>query len=132
MSDKGKIFIGLIIFFFLATFPFWYGRGKTASLPPLSLDTPEIRKMAEKKCIESTTYMRASHMELLNSWRKAVVRDGKYFYVNQEGKKMAMNLSQTCLGCHNNKDKFCDVCHNYSGVKPACWSCHLVPREVKP
>lgn len=132
MSDKGKIIIGLIIFLFLGTFPFWYERGKTASLPPLALDTPEIRKLNVKKCLESTPYMRASHMELLNAWREAVVRDGKYFYVNLEGEKISMNLSQTCLGCHSNKDKFCDVCHNFSGVKPTCWSCHLVPGEVKP
>ncbi|MGQ9694221.1 MAG: sulfate reduction electron transfer complex DsrMKJOP subunit DsrJ [Thermodesulfobacteriota bacterium] len=132
MSDKGKIIIGLIIFLFWGTFPFWYGRGKTASLPPLALDTPEIQKLDVKKCLESTAYMRASHMELLNAWREAVVRDGKHFYVNMEGKKISMNLSQTCLGCHSNKDKFCDVCHNFSGVKPTCWSCHLVPGEVKP
>jgi len=132
MSDKGKIIIGLIIFVFLGTFPFWYGRGGTAFLPPLSLDTPEIKKMAVKKCLEPTEFMRTSHMELLNSWREAVVRYGKHFYINQEGKKISMNLSLTCLGCHSNKDKFCDVCHNFSGVKPNCWSCHLVPGEVKP
>lgn len=132
MGDKGKIIIGLFVFIFLSTFPFWYGRGKTGSLPPLSLDTPKIKEMAIKKCLEPTTYMRVSHMELLNSWREAVVREGKNIYVNQAGEKIAMNLSLTCLGCHSNKDKFCDVCHNFSGVKPACWSCHVVPGEVKP
>jgi len=29
-----------------------------------------------------------------------------------------MSLSQTCLGCHSNKEKFCDACHNYSGSSP--------------
>ncbi len=134
MSDKGKIIIGLLIFLFLFTFPFWYGRGKTASRPALSLDTPEIKKLAVKKCLAPTDYMRASHMELLHAWREAVVREGKNFYVNSEGKKFAMNLSLTCLGCHSNKDKFCDACHNYAGVKPTCWTCHLVPeaKEGKP
>ncbi len=132
MSDKGKIVSGLIIFLFLCTFPFWYGKGKAISLPPLSLDTPEINKLTVKKCLEPTDYMRASHMELLNSWREAVVREGKHFYVNLEGKTFSMNISLTCLGCHSNKDKFCDACHSFSGVKPKCWSCHLVPGEVKP
>jgi nitrate/TMAO reductase-like tetraheme cytochrome c subunit len=40
-----------------------------------------------------------------------------------------MSLSQTCLGCHSNKEKFCDSCHTYSGVKPNCWNCHVVPQE---
>lgn len=132
MSDKGKIFIGLIIFLFLVTIPFWYSRGRSAAQPPLSLDTPAIKKLVVKKCIEPTDYMRANHMGLINSWREAVVREGKYYYVNQEGRRITMNLSQTCLGCHSNKEKFCDVCHNFAGVKPTCWSCHIVPGEVKP
>ena len=42
-----------------------------------------------------------------------------------------MSLSQSCLGCHSNKEQFCDACHNYAGVKPNCWSCHIVPKEAK-
>jgi hypothetical protein len=42
-----------------------------------------------------------------------------------------MSLSQGCLGCHSNKEQFCDTCHNYAGVKPNCWSCHNVPKEAK-
>jgi len=132
MPDSGKIMAGLIIFLAIATFPFWYGKGKTGSLPPLPLDTPEIQSLKIKKCLEPTAYMRASHMELINSWREAAVRDGQYLYVNHEGKKFSVSLSRTCLGCHANKEKFCDACHNYSGVKPACFSCHVVPKEPRP
>jgi [DsrC]-trisulfide reductase subunit J len=128
MFDTGKVLVGLSIFLILLTFPFWYGKGRTAP-PDLSLDTPEIQKLSVKACIESTPYMKASHMELLNGWRDAVVRDGKQLYVNHEGKKFTMSLSQTCLGCHSNKEKFCDTCHTYSGVMPRCWSCHVVPKE---
>jgi len=131
MYDRGKILGGIFIFLVLGTFPFWYGKGRTATPPSLSLDTPEIRGLNVRQCIEPTAYMRSSHMELVNFWREAVVREGKHLYVNREGKKFAMSLSQTCLGCHSNKEKFCDACHNYSGVKPNCWSCHVVPQEAQ-
>ena len=131
MYDKGKIIPGILVFLALFTFPFWYGKGRTATAPALPLDTPEIQKMAVKKCVESAPYMRAHHMELLNIWKDAVVRDENHLYVNHEGKNFSMRLSQTCLGCHSNKEKFCDACHTYSGVKPNCWSCHIVPKEGK-
>jgi len=131
MYDAKKVFIGVMIFLVLLTFPFWYGKGKAIPAIQLSIDTPEIAKLAEKKCIEPTAYMRSSHMELIDSWRTAVVRDGQRFFVTSEGKKVSMSLSQNCLSCHSNKEKFCDTCHNYAGVKPNCWSCHIVPKEAK-
>jgi hypothetical protein len=128
MYNRGKIMAGLVIFLALLTFPFWFGKGRTAVPPSLPLDTPEIRKMTVKKCVEPTPYMKASHMKLLDLWRDAVVRDGNHFYANHEGKKFSMSLSRTCLGCHSNKEKFCDTCHSFSGVEPNCWGCHVVPR----
>ncbi len=128
MYDAGKIIPGVVIFLGLVTFPMWFGHGKSAP-PELPLDTPAIQQLAEKRCVEPTPYMRANHMELINSWRHAVVREGDRIYVSSEGKKYAMSLSHTCLNCHVNKEKFCDRCHNYEGVKPNCWSCHVAPQE---
>ncbi len=132
MYDRGKITLAIFIFVALATLPFWYGRGRTAAPPSISLDTPEIESLAVKQCVETTAYMRSSHMELLESWRDAVVRDGNRLYVNHEGRKYPMSLSGTCLGCHSNKEKFCDRCHASSGVKPGCWSCHSAPGKGAP
>ncbi len=129
MFDRGKIIAGILVFVVVATVPFWYGRGGTATGPNLSLDTPEIGKMAVKECVEAASYMRAGHMQLLKSWRDAVVRDGETLYSNHKGQKYSMSLSQTCLRCHSNKEKFCDACHAYAGVKPDCFSCHVAPRE---
>jgi len=70
-------------------------------------------------------------MELIDSWREAVVRGGQRYYVTSSGKNVSMSLSQSCLGCHSNKEQFCDTCHSYAGVKPNCWSCHNVPKEAK-
>jgi hypothetical protein len=75
--------------------------------------------------------MKAKHMELLDTWRQAVVREGESLYVASDRKQYRMSLSNTCLNCHSNKDQFCDRCHNYAGVKPACWTCHVVPQELK-
>jgi hypothetical protein len=129
MYDAGKIIPGVVIFLGLATFPMWLGHGKSAPPPELPINTPAIQQLAEKKCLETTSYMKANHMELLDSWRNGVVREGNRVYVASDGGKYEMSLSHTCLNCHSNKDKFCDRCHNYEGVKPSCWNCHVVPEE---
>ncbi|OGQ01394.1 MAG: menaquinol oxidoreductase, partial [Deltaproteobacteria bacterium RBG_19FT_COMBO_52_11] len=110
MYDGKKIITGLVIFLGLMTFPFWYSRGKVIPPPELKLDTPAIQQLAEKRCVEDTPYMRASHMALLDSWRDSAVREGHQVYAASDGKKYSMSLSNTCLGCHSNKEKFCDQC----------------------
>jgi len=127
MYDAGKIIPGVVIFIGLMTFPMWLGR--SAPPPELPINTPAIQQLGEKKCLEATPYMKANHMELLDSWRNEVVRDEKRIYVASDGKQYEMSLSHTCLGCHSNKDQFCDRCHNYEGVKPSCWNCHVAPKE---
>ncbi|MCL5237468.1 MAG: sulfate reduction electron transfer complex DsrMKJOP subunit DsrJ [Nitrospirae bacterium] len=131
MYNAGKILIGLIIFFGLATFPFFYNMGKAIAKPEPKVDTPEIMKLAkqDRKCVESKEFMRAEHMQLLNEWRDSVVRSNTRVYVNAEGKKFDMSLQNTCMRCHSNKKKFCDECHNYMAVKPYCWDCHIAPKE---
>ena len=129
MYDAGKIIPGVVIFLGLVTFPMWFGHGKSAPPPELPINTPAIQQLAEKRCLEPTAYMKANHMELLDSWRNEVVREGNRVYVASDGKKYEMSLSHTCMNCHSNKDQFCDRCHNYEGVSPTCWSCHVAPQE---
>lgn len=121
MYDSWKIIIGILIFLGLVTSPIWFSKGKAG--PPPKLELPA----KEKKCVESTAFMASSHMELLNSWRDSVVRDGNRFYVNAEGKKYLMSLQITCMECHKSREKFCDRCHNYLDVSPVCWDCHIQP-----
>ncbi|MDO8785366.1 MAG: sulfate reduction electron transfer complex DsrMKJOP subunit DsrJ [Syntrophales bacterium] len=127
MYDAGKIIAGIIIFLSFITFPFWYNalRGKVAYIPDLKIVTKE------KQCVESTEYMRTNHIQLLNEWRDAVVRESNRLYVASDGKRYEMSLSGTCLKCHLNKADFCDRCHNYLQVKPPCFHCHVVPEERK-
>jgi len=129
MYDAWKIIIGLIIFFGLATFPFLYDVGKAAKPPEPKIDTPEIQKMVEKKCIEAKSYMKTEHMNMLDSWRNWYVREGKTIFVASDEKQYNISLSNTCMKCHSNKKDFCDQCHNYAAVSPYCWDCHVEPKE---
>ena len=121
---------GILIFMVFITFPFWYGKG-TTSPPVLSLETPAIQALKEKRCLEETAWMRSNHMTLLKTWRDAVVRDGNRVYTAKNGKAYDRSLSGSCLKCHSNKEQFCDRCHNYLGAKPNCFDCHIIPGEVK-
>lgn len=158
MYDGGKIIVGLIacLAFFLS--PFIYDAGKAAKAPE-----PELSAKAKdaKECVESASYMRAWHMQLLDEWRQTVVRkgeryyrpvenaaemrldqglldqwrhivsDGERRYVPKTDKVYYKSLQVTCMDCHSNKSKFCDQCHNYMGVSPYCWDCHIAPEEKK-
>ena len=123
MYDARKIIIGLVIFLCLVTFPVWYVLASeiAASVPELEIVT------AEENCVESVPYMRAKHMDLLNDWRQSVVREGDRTYISSSGREYNKSLTGTCLECHSNKAEFCGRCHDYAGVKPSCWGCHIVP-----
>jgi hypothetical protein len=131
LYDGGKIIAGIVVFVIAASFPFWYGKGKTVSPPDLKLDTPAIERLKEKLCVEPAPYMKANHMKLLNAWRDGVVREDKRTYTAADGRVFQVSLTGTCLECHSNKGQFCDRCHDYAGAKPNCWNCHIIPEEVR-
>ena len=122
MYDTGKILLGLAIFLVAVTFPIWFTglSGELGARPTLELPK------GETKCVENTEYMRHWHMDLLDEWRDQVVREGKRLYVAEDGTRHEMSLTLNCLGCHTKKDQFCDKCHNYVGVDPYCWDCHVI------
>ena len=127
----GIITLGLVIFLIGITFPFWYGKGKSTPKPVLSLDTPAIAQLQDKRCVEDTPFMRKNHMKLLATWRDEAVREGNRVYTAKDGRVYEKSLTGTCIQCHSNKGRFCDRCHNYVGAKPTCFSCHVVQEEVK-
>ena len=134
LYDGGKILLGLAVFLAFALFPFYNNIGKVNAKPEPKTDTPAIqeweKQYGKKECVESKEYMRSEHMQMLNNWRDAVVRDMYRQYVSQtSGKKFNMSLQNGCMKCHSNKKKFCDECHNYMAVKPYCWDCHIQPQE---
>ncbi|MBW2617526.1 MAG: sulfate reduction electron transfer complex DsrMKJOP subunit DsrJ [Deltaproteobacteria bacterium] len=123
MSDSGKIITGIVIFVAAITFPFWFNMGKAAPAPELELPKDKTA------CVEATDYMRAQHQVLLHDWRESVVRKGDRIYFNGKGEGFEMSLQNTCIECHATKVNFCDRCHDYAGVTPFCWECHLEPEE---
>lgn len=124
MHDSGKIITGIVIFLGLMTFPFWYNVGRAA------YERPELQLPKDvEQCIEATEWMQAEHMVLLNDWRDVVVRDGERIYHATDGKTYNMSLQNTCMECHQTKEKFCDRCHDTASVSPYCWDCHIAPVE---
>lgn len=122
MPERAKILAGLALFLALAALPFWYGaifgKGPAAR--------PALAKPAGKACVESLEFMRTRHMSLLNDWRDQVVRQGQTVYESSSTRQRhRMRLTGTCLGCHGDMAGFCGRCHDYSGVQPNCWNCHL-------
>ena len=127
MYNTGKVITGLVIFLILITLPVWYNMatGKAGYVP-------ELEKAAKGEyCVRDTDYMISNHMDLLNEWRDSAVRKDERFETGRDGTRYERSLTNTCLDCHVNKDKFCDRCHNYMGVQPYCWSCHIDPKEIQ-
>lgn len=114
-----RIIGGLALFGALTSAPLWYGRGAPPSLPK-----------AKGQCVESVEFMRARHMELLDRWRNAVVRDGERTYVASDGRTHRMSLTGTCLGCHGEAAQFCTECHKSASVEVTCWDCHKQQRST--
>lgn len=128
MYDGWKIITGLIVGIGLLIFPLFYNGLKAAKVPE-----PELTAKAKqaKECIEPKSFMRTQHMKILDRWRNEAVRDNNWLYVFSSGMRYDKSLENTCMGCHSNKSKFCDQCHNYMGVVPYCWTCHIEPKENK-
>jgi len=130
MNDRPTIIGGLVIALVALTFPIWYSVGAGRPGPPPELELPAD----ESQCVEDAASMRANHMELLDRWRDAVVREGRRTYRSTNLGEVEMSLTKTCLGCHRNRETFCLRCHEYANVGgegPAggvrCWACHLEP-----
>ena len=122
MRDRPVIYGGLAVFVVVITLPFWRGleSGVTTKGPELA------RPATARQCVASTEFMRSSHMLLLMEMRDQAVRQGNPVYVGAGHGTYTISLTGTCLEqCHGSKADFCDRCHDYAGVSPSCWSCHL-------
>lgn len=126
MYDAGRIITGLIIALALFLFPFYWNAGSASKAPEPEL-TPRAREA--KVCVEETSFMRTNHMKLLDQWRHQVVRDAERYYTTEDCRVFYKSLQISCMDCHSNKTKFCDLCHNYMDIAPYCWDCHIAPEE---
>lgn len=130
--NKNYIMMGLTGFVLAVLSPFWFNLVTTTQAAP----KPELLGKAKeaKNCVLEKFDMRANHMSLLDEWRDSVVRDTDRMYTAANGHTFNMSLStgeNSCLGCHEDKAKFCDSCHDYASVRTYCWECHTDPKETK-
>jgi hypothetical protein len=127
LYNGAAIIAGLVVFVGLVSYPFWTNIGDKA------YEQPELKLPPEDKateCVEDTQWMRENHMQLLDDWRDAVVREGKRIYVSKTNhKEYVMSLQEGCMKCHETKTEFCDKCHDTASVSPYCWDCHVAPKE---
>lgn len=100
-----------------------HGTGKVGYIPEEERITTEA-----EQGILTVNEERDRHKDLLDDWKKSVVRQGNTIYVASDGQEYKMSLT-TCLKCHPNKPEFCDQCHSYVKVRPNCWNCHNLPEE---
>lgn len=70
------------------------------------------------ECIRPEGWMRRNHMDFLKHQRGLTVREG----IRVRSESLAK-----CAECHTSHTRFCDRCHNYVGVAPDCFECHLFP-----
>lgn len=84
---------------------------------------PQLEKAKGEACIKPTGEMRRYHMDFLKHRRAETVR---------EGVRIPDESILNCRSCHQSREKFCDECHAYVGVKPDCWSCHYYPSNPGP
>jgi len=143
MRNPAKIIIGIIIFLALLSIPIWVTQasGNATDTPESKLVFPTKADMEtvtgdpdyQGGCIESTEYMRLHHMDLLYKWRAWVVRTdsdndpGTVYWTDANGVEHLFSLDGSCLGCHTNREEFCNVCHDYTATQPGCWECHEGP-----
>ncbi len=124
MYNAKYIIPGILFFLALVFTPVLYNKGKHfEAKPELPRDS--------KECIEDTNVMRDKHMQILNEWRLEAVRESDRIYTNAKGQKFVKSLTNTCMSCHADKEKFCDRCHTTVGVAPYCWDCHNISPNQK-
>ncbi|MDZ7640450.1 MAG: sulfate reduction electron transfer complex DsrMKJOP subunit DsrJ [Desulfurivibrio sp.] len=124
MYGSQRIIPALIVFVGLMTFAIWYNIGQTQQPPDPELPTEY------DECVRDTQFMRESHMVLLHQWRDDILRkSGPRTGVTANGLRYDRSLQKGCLDCHDDKEKFCDECHNYASVAPDCWRCHFEPTK---
>ena len=91
-----------------------------AEEPEVFLDPDDARW---ENCVRDTEYMRFQHMDLLKDVRADVIRYGLKGGITLAG----------CGDCHQDREAFCDRCHEKASVILDCFGCHyyLTPAELR-
>ncbi|PVV23057.1 MAG: hypothetical protein B6D74_08580 [gamma proteobacterium symbiont of Ctena orbiculata] len=94
--------------------------------------TKNSKAASMESCVAPTDVIRRNHMDFLQHSRDDTVRDGV--------RVLKYSLSE-CIDCHASRDakgqgvsvtaegEFCQACHGYVAVSPACFQCHRTTPE---
>jgi hypothetical protein len=93
-----------------------FGVGQATQIPQVFLEMPDSQY---QECVRETTYMRFHHMDLLKQTREEFIRDGIRGEVTLSG----------CRDCHENRDRFCNQCHDAASLTLDCFGCHYYPES---
>jgi hypothetical protein len=74
-----------------------------------------------KECVRDIAYMRFHHMDLLKEIRVQAVR---------QGKRGDISLAN-CRGCHADRSRFCNRCHEAVNLHLDCFGCHNYPESAQ-
>jgi hypothetical protein len=125
--SKTPLIAVLLIFIGFFFFPYFYN----IAVGQLGKQHLDLEKAVGNQCVEDPDWMSENHMVLLKEWRDSVIRKGIRTYIS-DTYGVAYNMSTyTCFECHKSKANFCDRCHEYTGVKPNCWDCHVYPELLE-
>ncbi|AGK62239.1 putative sulfite reductase-associated electron transfer protein DsrJ [Archaeoglobus sulfaticallidus PM70-1] len=125
--SKVPLIAVLVIFVGFFFFPYFYN----VTVGKLGSGVPDLQPPKGEHCIEDEEWMSENHMVLLKEWRDAALRHGIREYVSETYGDKYYISTYTCFECHQSKAEFCDKCHEYVGVKPNCWDCHITPELLQ-
>ena len=113
-KNKGRIAAVILVVVILLPIGY-YAIGDTVSQtadPFLLMPDPQYTE-----CVKDTKYMRFHHMDLLKEIREETVR---------EGIRGDIHLAD-CRKCHEDRNQFCNRCHNIVNLNLDCFGCHNYP-----
>jgi len=104
VSDRPLILAGLTLFVGLVTTP----SGTALSTEKRPSPLRRSNSLPGKAVRRATSYMRSSHMRLLEDWRNEAVRDGQRQFVAFNGKTYDKNPNPHLRhACHTDRKEFC-------------------------
>ena len=116
MNDKAKVIAGLVDLRRsgdVSDLVHAWGRGEAS---PAGAGAA---RRTPRKCVEDTEYMTANHMDLLNQWRDAVVREGEKEYTSILRQEARDESHANLHGVPQpTRETFCNRCHDYANVEP--------------
>ncbi|RMD71516.1 MAG: Hdr-like menaquinol oxidoreductase cytochrome c subunit [Gammaproteobacteria bacterium] len=121
--------------FLLGVLALWLAGVASADVPLPRHPEARARFSPEQGCVEPTQVMRRRHMDFLLHQRDETMH---------RGIRTKRHSLKECVDCHaaqdkqgnfipvNEKDQFCESCHEYAAVHIDCFECHATVPEEKP